>query len=740
MGEPERDCAVREVYEETGFDCSAYITLDSQDFMEVTIREQKIRLYIVAGVDERTRFETLTRKEISRIDWFKLSDLPTWKKNKVPPQGMGGKFYLISPFIGKLKGWIQRQRSGHASASQSVGHETSDSINVDAHGYAYEEPEDSTLYSEQNSGAMSQDLKSLLGVAQGVSTSSHVETHIPAAPHTVPNQSQGVQMIEEQGDARSRQLLDLLRGADNSAEHVSPGPAQIMDTMDDRERGTAALLAALHAGAGRRESTGHSGIPSSSNLLSLLNGSSTAATSVMPNAYESQHHSFPTFVSPAPPPPPPAIADPPQASTPLPAPQAQRTRETQTLLNLISPSASQNFAPQQSILQQQVGPGQLAANAQGLPRGSGLAQVQPMSYTDFQISSQHSMDAQSREIERARQRDTLLSGLMASSLGLNRNGVAGAPGPQTGQSAAHSEGNQNQQSFPPQEDGRVQHFAVPQNPNHGNHLPHPAHNGHAGGLLAVLNGPHNPHAANPEKRNTHPPPFSLYMQRQPQNGRQAAGDATSVQGPAATSDLNRSAVDGVAGGKNSLLSLLNPRPPEREQSQQGPPLPFSQAAPQYAMHSQPYGTPSLATAQGYQANSYPSQSHPASTLQQQQPSTSSPHEQYLHQQQHPQSHLPPQLRLGDYEDASKVYAHARPPPPLEHYGYRPQPPSVHQNQPQQGYHSYHGAPHAPAHNGAHSLSYAHPAVASPPSSSTPGAADAVRNAAGPLSRLLSSAS
>lgn len=63
--ESERDCAVREVYEETGFDCGPLLPHDSNDFMELTMREQKIKLYIVPSVDESTHFETLTRKEIS---------------------------------------------------------------------------------------------------------------------------------------------------------------------------------------------------------------------------------------------------------------------------------------------------------------------------------------------------------------------------------------------------------------------------------------------------------------------------------------------------------------------------------------------------------------------------------------------------------------------------------------------------------------------------------------------------
>ncbi|TFK57069.1 DCP2-domain-containing protein [Heliocybe sulcata] len=87
-------CAVREVLEETGYDLSG--KLNPADVIEVGIREQKISLYIVPGVPEDYPFKTRTRKEISRIEWFRLTDLPTWKRNKAVP----GKFYLISPFIG----------------------------------------------------------------------------------------------------------------------------------------------------------------------------------------------------------------------------------------------------------------------------------------------------------------------------------------------------------------------------------------------------------------------------------------------------------------------------------------------------------------------------------------------------------------------------------------------------------------------------------------------------------------
>jgi len=49
--------------EETGYDISPLIK--EQDYVELTIREQRIRLYIVVGVPEDTEFCPKTRKEIS---------------------------------------------------------------------------------------------------------------------------------------------------------------------------------------------------------------------------------------------------------------------------------------------------------------------------------------------------------------------------------------------------------------------------------------------------------------------------------------------------------------------------------------------------------------------------------------------------------------------------------------------------------------------------------------------------
>jgi len=103
-----------QVLEETGYNLAGQ--LDPENVIELTIKEQKISLFMVPGVPEDFNFQTKTRKEISvrrsivyaflvysslhlqQIAWFKLSDLPTWKKSKSQPQNR--KFYLISPFIG----------------------------------------------------------------------------------------------------------------------------------------------------------------------------------------------------------------------------------------------------------------------------------------------------------------------------------------------------------------------------------------------------------------------------------------------------------------------------------------------------------------------------------------------------------------------------------------------------------------------------------------------------------------
>lgn len=66
--ESDLDCAVREVYEETGLDLQeAGLVLPEEQMksIDVTMREQSLKLYVFRGVPMDTNFEPRTRKEIS---------------------------------------------------------------------------------------------------------------------------------------------------------------------------------------------------------------------------------------------------------------------------------------------------------------------------------------------------------------------------------------------------------------------------------------------------------------------------------------------------------------------------------------------------------------------------------------------------------------------------------------------------------------------------------------------------
>lgn len=225
-----------------------------------------------------------------KIAWFKLSDLPTWKKNKVPPQGMGGKFYLISPFIGKLKQWIQENKPQKVAAI-AVSNASQEPASKRAIGLAEEEESD----------VQSDNLKALLGLGQNETLQT----------------GKGREMIEEQGDARSRQLLDLLQG-DSSATNAVENQR---DVPDERESGTATLLAALDAGAGKVTQLPQKVTADSEILLSMLKGPASVSAPATTLSF-------------------------PRSSSPLLAPQPQNTSQAQSLLSLISPGNT--TAPVQS--------------------------------------------------------------------------------------------------------------------------------------------------------------------------------------------------------------------------------------------------------------------------------------------------------------------------------------------------------------------------------------------------------
>lgn len=114
--EDDLHCAVREVYEETGFNVEEAGLIPNNrkvKYFEQTIRDQHLRLYVIPNVPMDTYFEPRTRKEISKIQWYKLADLPGRVKKKQAQDNTTGlnasKFYMVAPFMEPLNRWIKQE-------------------------------------------------------------------------------------------------------------------------------------------------------------------------------------------------------------------------------------------------------------------------------------------------------------------------------------------------------------------------------------------------------------------------------------------------------------------------------------------------------------------------------------------------------------------------------------------------------------------------------------------------------
>jgi mRNA-decapping enzyme subunit 2 len=97
--------------------------------LEVTMHDQQVRLYVFRGVPEDTVFETRTRKEIGDIKWYKVSDLPAYRKKKGtgrvqgPATASQDKFYMVAPFMVQLRQWVLKQKKLDAeNAPAYAGH------------------------------------------------------------------------------------------------------------------------------------------------------------------------------------------------------------------------------------------------------------------------------------------------------------------------------------------------------------------------------------------------------------------------------------------------------------------------------------------------------------------------------------------------------------------------------------------------------------------------------------------
>ncbi|KGN52271.1 mRNA-decapping enzyme subunit 2 [Cucumis sativus] len=106
--EEDHACAIREVLEETGFDVTPFLI--KEDFIEVMFGQQRVRLYIIAGVKNDTAFAPLTKKEISEIAWHRLDDLLPVSDDVISHGITGLKLYMVAPFLESLRSWILKHQ------------------------------------------------------------------------------------------------------------------------------------------------------------------------------------------------------------------------------------------------------------------------------------------------------------------------------------------------------------------------------------------------------------------------------------------------------------------------------------------------------------------------------------------------------------------------------------------------------------------------------------------------------
>ena len=168
--EKDLDCAIREVYEETGYDVrhAGLVPEDANDndvkHIDITMREQHMRLFVFRGVAEDTYFEPKTRKEISKIAWYNVRDLPGFKKQRggVDQSAQANKFYMVAPFLGPLKKWINQQRTMDDTATAHGSNEP-----VAAPESAMEDYNDNAAERVPPVEDRSEDLRKLMGVGAG---------------------------------------------------------------------------------------------------------------------------------------------------------------------------------------------------------------------------------------------------------------------------------------------------------------------------------------------------------------------------------------------------------------------------------------------------------------------------------------------------------------------------------------------------------------------------------------------
>eukprot|EP01112_Ceratiomyxa_fruticulosa_P014537 TRINITY_DN4171_c0_g1_i2.p1 TRINITY_DN4171_c0_g1~~TRINITY_DN4171_c0_g1_i2.p1 ORF type:complete len:452 (+),score=96.59 TRINITY_DN4171_c0_g1_i2:336-1691(+) len=106
-GEEDHVVAIREVFEEIGFDIGPFISQD--EFIERYSKGTRRKLFIVPYVSEAINFVPTVRNEIRDIKWFELSNL-NQMRGRIGA-GVASQFFAIFPFLQPLTSWISVRKN-----------------------------------------------------------------------------------------------------------------------------------------------------------------------------------------------------------------------------------------------------------------------------------------------------------------------------------------------------------------------------------------------------------------------------------------------------------------------------------------------------------------------------------------------------------------------------------------------------------------------------------------------------
>lgn len=219
--EPMDECAVREVYEEIGFDIGPYIV--KEDYAEASFRSKNIRLYIVRGVPLDTQFCPQTRKEISKIEWHKLNHLPAFSKNS---KVSAGNYFMVTPFIGPLKKYISKVKGLATDLTKTESEALKKLLEVGGDS----ENDKIDLLEQKDEDQAAKHLLSLLKSKPATSAKAPETSSSPQQQQQPPKSDQKVLLdLLNQGGSKkdeqhqlesAREILSLLRNKMNQEENI----------------------------------------------------------------------------------------------------------------------------------------------------------------------------------------------------------------------------------------------------------------------------------------------------------------------------------------------------------------------------------------------------------------------------------------------------------------------------------------------------------------------------------------